>query len=759
MEPHEFEGRIGRWYWESEPHWPARTLPPDGAPNVLVIVLDDVGFAQLGCFGSNIATPAFDRLAADGLRYTNFHTTALCSPTRACVLTGRNHHNAGMGRITQLAMGFPGYDCRIPRSVGFLPEMLTPHGYATWALGKWHLTPEDEAHLAATRVRWPLGRGFERFYGFHDGEVHQNAPPLIHDNHQVRPPKTVAEGYHVTEDIVDRAIEFTTDLRQVDPDKPFFLYMAFGACHSPHQAPREFIDRYHGIFDEGWDAWRSRTFERQVAEGIVPAHAELSPRPDWVPAWDSLPDRERAVYARYMEAFAGMLTHTDHHVGRYIDFLEEIGDLDDTLVILLSDNGASSEGGPIGSLNDVRVWNAVENDLDEAYERIEDIGGPRTHNNYPWGWTVAGNTPFRRWKREVHEGGVADPLIVSWPARLGGSAEPRLRHQYVHAIDIVPTVLEAIGIEAPTEIHGVEQRPLDGISFLPTLTDPEAEDRHTTQYYEMFACRAIYRDGWKLVTYHDIQGFEPGIDKVAWELYDLRADPTECHDVATKHPDKVAELEELFWDEAERNQVLPLDNRPLSTMTVGVPKSVPDRNRYVYRPFAAMVPEPVAVNLRNRPHRVTTRVEVTDEGVRGVIIGQGSVLGGWMLYVTNEGRLRYVHNRSGREAQSITASDPLPTGAHDVTFAFGMREEQPTLAELFVNGTIVGTVEIPSFTWHRFSISGAGLYCGWTVEPPVADDVVAPARFTGVMDPVVVEVSGRPQVDAIAEAVDAVVSQ
>ena len=758
MEPQEFKGRIARWYWEAEPYWPPQSRPGEGAPNILIVLLDDVGFAQLGCFGSDIATPNLDRLAASGLRFTNFHTTAMCSPTRACVLTGRNHHVAGIGRITQLAMGFPGYDCRIPRSVGLIPEMLTPLGYATWAIGKWHLTPEDEAHLGATRERWPLGRGFERFYGFHDGETHQNAPALFHDNHQVAPPRTIADGYHLTEDLVDRAIEFTTDLRQVDPDKPFYCYLATGACHAPHQAPAEFIDRYRGRFDDGWDVWRERTFARQVAEGIIPTHSELSPRPDWVPAWDDLSERDRTVFARYMEAFAGMLTHTDHHVGRYLDFLAGAGDLDNTLVMVLSDNGASSEGGPTGSINDVRTWNAVENEVDEAHERLDEIGGPRTHTNYPWGWTVAGNTPFRRWKREVHEGGVADPLIVHWPARLGEGGGT-LRRQYVHAIDVVPTILDAIGADPPVRIHGVDQRPLDGISFLPTFADADATERHTTQYYEMFACRAIYNDGWKLVTYHDIQSPEPGIDQVPWELYDLRADPSECHDVAVEHPDKVAELDALFWAEAERNQVLPLDNRPLSSMTVGVPRSVPDRVEYTYWPGSSMVPEPVAVNLRNRPHRVRAAVVIPEDGASGVIVSQGSLLGGWVLYLTDDGRPRYVHNRSGREAQQITSPDPLPPGEHDVTFAFGMREEQPTLAELFVNGAMVGSVEIPGFTWHRFSITGAGLCCGWTVEPPVVDDLVAPARFTGVLHPVVVEVSGRPMIDAVAEAVDAVVSQ
>ena len=352
------------------------------------------------------------------------------------------------------------------------------------------------------------------------------------------------DGYHLTEDLVDHAIEYVTDLRQVDPGKPFFLYVAPGACHSPHQAPPEWIERYRGSFDRGWDVWRDECLARQIASGILPAHTVLSERPDWVPAWDTLSPRTRAVYARFMEAFAGFLTHTDHHIGRLVDHLARTGDLDNTVFMVLSDNGASSEGGPVGSLNDIRTWNAVAQSVDEAWERIDEIGGPRVHNNYPWGWTVAGNTPFRRWKREVHEGGVADPLIVSWPKGHGigrrRSTRSGLRRQYVHAIDLVPTILDAIGVEAPAELRGVTQQPIEGTSFLPTIADEDAPDAHVTQYYEMFGCRAIYHDGWKAVTYHPIQDDLPGIDTVPWELYDVRADPAETHDLAADEPGRLA---------------------------------------------------------------------------------------------------------------------------------------------------------------------------------------------------------------------------
>jgi arylsulfatase len=529
-----FGGVIGRYHDESTPWWPPSRRARAGAPNVLLVVLDDVGFAQLGCFGSDIETPVLDGLAAGGLRYTNFHTTALCSPTRACLLTGRNHHSNGMGRVIELATGYPGYNARIPRRNGFLSEMLVPQGYAAYAVGKWHLTPEDECHLAASRARWPLGRGFERFYGFFGGETHQFAPALVHDNHQIDPPRSVADGYHLTEDLVDRGIALVRDLRAVDATKPFFMYFCTGACHSPHQAPRPWIERYRGGFDRGWDAWRAETLARQIASGILPAGIELSPRPEWVAPWDALSADERRVYARFMEAFAGFLSHTDHHLGRLLAFLETTGDLDNTLVMVLSDNGASSEGGPLGSLNDLRPWNMTAHPLEEILERIDQIGGPRIHNNYPWGWTVAGNTPFRRWKREVHEGGVADPLIVHWPA--GIAARGELRRQYVHAIDIAPTVMEAIGVAPPAEIDGVAQAPIEGTSFAYSLDAPGAPERHDTQYYEMFGCRALYHRGWKAVTYRPIQDLS-SFERDQWELYDVRRDPTECHDIAAEHPE------------------------------------------------------------------------------------------------------------------------------------------------------------------------------------------------------------------------------
>jgi arylsulfatase len=753
VEPDEFKGRIGRYYWDAEPWWPDEPKPPAGAPNVLLVILDDVGFAQLGCFGSDIDTPHIDALANNGLRYSSFHTTALCSPTRACVLTGRNHHNAGMGRIVDLAMGFPGYTARIPKSVAMLPAMLTPHGYAAYAVGKWHLTPEDEEHLGASRERWPLGRGFERWYGFFPGETHQFVPALHYDNHAVEPPGTYEDGYHLTTDLVDKSIEFVEDLRNVDVDKPWLLYLATGACHSPHQAPPSWLEAYRGRFDQGWDAWREQTLARQKALGVIAPHAELSERPDWVPAWDSLDAQERRVYARYMEAFAAYLSHTDHEIGRLVARLDAMGELDNTVVVVLSDNGASSEGGPTGSLNDGRVWNALPRTVEEADTRLDEIGGPRIHNNYPWGWTVAGNTPFRRWKRETHEGGVADPLVVHWPR--GIAARGEVRTQYVHAIDVLPTLLDVIGIDAPTEVGGVAQRPVDGFSFASTFASPEAPETHTTQYYEMLGCRALYQDGWKAVVYHEVQFDEPGLDKAPWELYDLRNDPSERNDLAAAEPERLAAMIDTWWAEAERNNVLPIDNRPFSEMVFGRTPSVAPRNLYRYYPGRAPVPESVAVNTRNRPHTITAHVTVGPAPVEGVLVVQGSVLGGWSFHVVGD-ELVYVHNLAGFRLYRVAAPLP-PLAAGDHTLA--MRFDAPGVTML-VDGNVIGSGEVKRTLWSRLSLTGAGLTVGWSPDFSPADlDYRGAFAFTGTIRHVDIDVAGDPVIDAEAEAADIIASQ
>ena len=756
MEPGEFRGVRGRYHHESTPWWPAPVRPPLGAPNIVLVVLDDVGFAQLGCYGSDIETPTIDGLATAGLRYTNFHTTALCSPTRAALLTGRNHHANGMGRIAELATGFPGYDGRIPRANALVPEVLVPAGYAAWAVGKWHLTPEDETHHAASRARWPLGRGFERFYGFFEGETHQLAPALVEDNHRINPPATYDSGYHLTEDLTDRAIELIRDLRTVDPDKPFFLYFATGACHSPHQPPASYLEHYRGRFDEGWDVWRERTFARQLAAGLLPPTTALSPRPEWVPAWSDLDADDQRLYARYMEAFAGFLTHTDAQLGRLVAWLRETGDLDNTLLLVLSDNGASSEGGPTGSLNDVRVWNGATTTREESLRRIDEIGGPWCHNNYPWGWTVAGNTPFRRWKREVHEGGVADPLVVHWPAGIADSGG--LRRQYVHAVDVAPTFLDVAGTPMPETVNGIAQRPVDGASFAATFTDAAAPDPRTTQYYEMFGCRALYDDGWKAVTYHPIQSDAPGLETAAWELYDVRVDPSECHDLAAEEPERLAAMIERWWREAERNDVLPLDNRPFSSFVFERPTAIPTRSSYVYYPTDIAVPEPAAVNVRNRGHRITAHVVVGTEPAEGVLLALGSRLGGWTLFLRH-GRLHYVHNYVALEENAISADVELAPGPHQIGFAFSKTAEHRGTGVLLVDGVEVGRGEIPHFTPVRFSLHGAGLSCGRDAGLPVTSAYSDDFPFTGTLERVIVEVDGPEVIDAEEAAAGAIAQQ
>ena len=752
-------GRIGRDWRSSVPWWPADPAPPAGAPNVVLVVLDDVGFAQLGCYGSDIATPVMDRLAAQGVRLANFRTTSLCSPTRACLLTGRNHHRSGMGRVAELAMGFPGYWGRPPRENGFLSEILRHHGYATYAVGKWHLTPEDEAHLGARRDTWPLARGFDRWYGFHGGETHQFVPALYHDSHSVTPHRSIEDGYHLTADLADRAIEFVGDLRAVDPDRPFFLYLATGACHSPHQAPAEWIERYRGTFDRGWDEWRSEVHARQLATGIVPQGTRLSTRPPWVAAWRTLGDRERAVAARFMECFAGFLSHADAQLGRVLAFLDDLGEGDDTLVFVVSDNGASAEGGPDGSINDVRLTNLDPAGTDEMFERMHEIGGPATHNNYPWGWTMAGNTPFKRWKREVHHGGVAAPCIVRWGRLAAGAGG--IRHQFTHAIDVLPTVLELLGAAAPAVVDHVPQTPIDGTSFA-YLLGPDGEaapERHETQYFEMLGSRALYHRGWKAVTYHPIgplygDGLDPNapFDDDVWELYRVAEDISETEDLAGGHPDLLEAMVELWWQEAERNQVLPLDNRVLWTLTHPRHDARRRGPTFRYFPGGGQVPEAVAADVRGRSHAVRADVEVHEGAeVEGVILALGSALGGWSFHVLG-GRLRYVHNLYAKARHTVEADVPLAPGRHRVEVDVQMHAEGPgATATLRCDGADVGVGPIERFTPSGFNGVGAGLTCGREWGPAVGEGYAAPFPFSGVILRAEIEVRGPKVRDPLAE--------
>ncbi len=554
----------------STPSFVTYPTPADDAPNVVMVVLDDIGFAQLGCFGGAIDTPSIDRLAGEGARYNRFHVTSVCSSTRACLLTGRNHHAVGIGLTQESVVGFPGYTGRLPRSAATLARHLRDAGYNTMAIGKWHLTANGEYSAAGPFDRWPLGLGFERYYGFLGAETSQWAPELVRDNTHIDPPRTPEEGYHLSEDLADQAIRMVTDQQQAAPGKPFFAYVAPGAAHAPHQVDESWVEPYHGRFDGGWEQFRTDAYQRQRAEGIVPEGTVLTERPSWVPAWDTLGGDERRLYARYMEVFAGFVTHADAQLGRFFGFLEERGVLDDTLVLVLSDNGASAEGGISGTLNEAAGWFGGDEDLAADLARIEEIGGLRAFNHYPYGWAWAGNAPLRLWKRYAWLGGVRTPLVVRWPGRV---SEPgRVRTQFCHAVDVFSTVLDAAGVTPAATVDGVDQQPVDGTSLLATFDDPAADELHDTQYFEMQGSRGMYHQGWKATTDYvsalfgerdHIEGSHD-FDDDHWALFDLRSDFSESEDLAAEHPEKVRQLEQLWWAEAGRNQVLPLWEFPAS---------------------------------------------------------------------------------------------------------------------------------------------------------------------------------------------------
>ena len=734
-----FTGTIGRTAGESVAAWPVAKQAKPGAPNVLVFLLDDVGFAQIGCFGSDIRTPTFDRLAAGGLRYRDFHTTAICSPTRACLLTGRNHHSNGVGIIQEMSTGFPGYNGMIPRENGFLSEMLLAEGYATFAIGKWHLVLASEYASGASKARWPLSRGFERYYGFLGGKTNQWSPTLVHDNHYIDPPRRPEEGYHLNADLADRAMEYITDLRSVAPNKPFFMYYCLGAGHSPHHVEPEWIARYRGQFALGWDRWREQVFARQLASGVVPQGTVLSPRPDYVPAWDSLSADARRLYARQQEVYAAFLEQTDHHIGRVINVLAELGELDNTLIMVASDNGASAEGGVHGSFNELQFPNRVEPTIEQNLKHIDDWGSVKSYPNYSWGWAWAGNTPLRRWKRYLHQGGMSDPLIVHWPK--GIAARGEVRGQYTHVVDITPTILEALAIEPPVELNGITQRPLEGVSFAHSFTDAAAPTRKTVQYYEMIGSRALWADGWKAVV-EQPQGegmTEEILARQRWELYHVAEDFSECTDLAAKHPEKLAALIEQWWVEAGKYNVLPLDSRMQLRMAERKPGAAGATKRHIYYQGAAPQFEYTAVNLKNRSHTITAEVDIPEGGADGVLLAHGSWFAGYSLYVKNR-RVHYVHNHLGLAEYKISATEDIPVGKSVLRFRFTRTGEHRGKGALFLGERMIGQGEIPHTVPAVIETSGEGLCCGYDSGLPVTDDYRAPFRFTGRIARVIVEV-------------------
>ncbi len=769
--PHgKFSGVIGRTVDESNPAWPMPLRAKEGAPNILFIVLDDVGFGQLSCYGSPISTPNFDSLASNGLLYTNMHTTGLCSPTRSCILTGRNHHSNSMGAVTDITMGYPGYNGYIPFENGFLSEILLQNGYNTYAVGKWHLTPANEISGAGPYDRWPLARGFERYYGFLGGGTHQYYPDLTHDNHSVRPPKTPEEGYHLTEDLVNVAISFIADAKQVAPNKPFFMYFCTGATHAPLHVPKEWADIYKGKFDDGWEAYREKVFKKQKEIGIIPYNVELSRSDPDVKPWNECSSEEKMVYSRMMEVFAGFLSHTDYHIGRLIDFLKSIGEFDNTLIIVLSDNGASAEGGPQGSINETLFFNNVPELLEDNIKMLDKIGGPETSNHYPWGWAWAGDTPFRRWKRETYRGGVSDPLIVHWPK--GIKAQGEIRTQYTHAIDIVPTVLEALDVDPPQMIRGITQSPIQGVSFAHTFENPRTPTKHHTQYFEMLGHRSIYHEGWRAVCPWPGSSFEESenplgmpisaeqlrkLDAEGWELYHITEDPTENHNKAHENRPRLNEMIALWYVEAGKYNVLPVDGRLTARFSEMRPQIAAERTSYTYYPGTQPIPSDAAVKVLNRPHTITADVEIPKGNVEGLLVSHGANDAGYAFYIKGN-KLHYVHNYVAKAFYHIESEKEIPEGHHKLRYEFEVTSKPDPAAgkgcagrgKLYIDNELVGQGNIPVTIPIMTGVSGR-FSVGEAPSAPVTPDYQGIFKFTGKLYSVTVDVSGEHIVDSNAK--------
>ncbi len=658
-----------------EPIDPVR--PPKGAPNVLVVLIDDMGFGASSAFGGPCRMPTAERLSDDGLRYTRFHTTALCAPTRAALLTGRNHHSCGMGGLPDTATSAPGYTSRRPAEVATLARTLQLNGYATGAFGKMHQTPRSESTAAGPFDRWPTNEGFDRFYGFLGADTHQFSPNLIDGTTPIEPPATEAEGYHLSEDLVDKAISWIQTNEALEPGRPWFCYLSFGACHAPFHVPSGWRSRYRGEFAQGWDAQRERTFARQKEIGVVPEDADLSPWLEDIPHWSELSPEQRIASERLMETYAAFAEHTDVQTGRLVDAIADTGDLSNTLILyVLGDNGASAEGGLEGTLNEVLTANGFADSAERITARLDEIGGPMTNALYPVGWALAMDTPYP-WMKQVasHYGGTRNGMIVHWPA--GFAARGELRHQWHHCIDVAPTILEAAGLPEPVVVDGVKQRPIEGTSFRYTFDAPDAPDRHITQYFEMVGNRGVYHRGWTAVTKHRTPWLMngpklPAFSDDTWELYDTNVDWTQSRDIAAEHPDKLAELQQLFLAEAARYQVLPLDDRlseKLNPSIAGRRSLMGGRKHFDFPPDLPGLPEDAAPNFKNTSFRLRAAVTVTTEPANGVLVSQGGRFGGWSLYVSDN-RVSFCYNLCDLERTYVRASTTLVPGDHEIGVTF-----------------------------------------------------------------------------------------
>jgi arylsulfatase len=770
-----FSGRIEIDIRESVPDWTPFLQPqaPEGAPNVLMIVWDDVGYGAMDIHGGPIETPAMRRIASAGLRYTNFHTTALCSPTRSSLINGRNATSNNMACITEASAGFPGFSARIPFENGTIAEVLNERGWNTYAIGKWHLTPSEECDMSAWKARWPLGRGFERFYGFLGGETNQWYPDLIHDNHPTDPPSAPEDGYHLSKDLVDQSIRFIRDARAVAPEKPWFMYFCPGCAHAPHHVSNEWADRYAGRFDAGYEAIREQILAKQKELGLLPADTELSPinphgepartgplgqpwpQLDFVRPWGSLDDDERKLFARMAEVYAGFVSYTDHEIGRLIDYLEESGQLDNTIIVVVSDNGASGEGGPNGSFNENKFFNNVPDSIEENLARIDDLGGPKSYNHYNTGWAWAFDTPFPYWKRFAgYEGGTADICVVSWPD--GIAARGEMRNQYLHAVDIVPTIYEMIGVEPPAVLKGYTQAPIEGESFVTTFVDEAAPGR-ATQFYSMLGMRALYQDGWLANTVHPPLSGWSHFEQDEWELYHLSEDRTQLRNLAAQEPERLEKLKSQWSYYAGLYKGIPLDDRSAAEILASPrPRPGAPRDRYVYYPNTADIGGEVAVSVFGRSYTIAAGVTLDSTAARGVLFAQGGAGGGHTLYI-DDGKLHYVFNWLGERIQKVSSANGLSEGKHVLSAEFRKSGDEVethsatgTLT-LYIDDEPVGSADIATQPGH-FSLAGDGLSVGRDSSSNVSPDYTSPFAFVGgVIDRVVVDVTGDALLDHAME--------
>lgn len=742
-----FPGEVGRTYLESDKaQFPQPVAAPKGAPNVVLILLDDTGFGQYGTFGGGIPSPTLDKLAAEGLRYTRFHTTALCSPTRAALITGRNHHSATFGCITEAATGYDGYVCVLPRSCGTIAEVLRQNGYMTAWIGKNHNTPTWETSSVGPFDRWANGLGFDYFYGFNAGDMN-HWDPILYENRDLVP-KSKDPNYHLTEDIADKSIEWVRKSKSIAPDKPFFLYVAPGANHSPHHVPQEWIDKFKGKFDAGWDVYREEALERQKKLGVVPQDTKLTARSEGLPAWDTLNDGQKKIYSRMMEVFAAYSANVDYHMGRVIDAVKKMPGADNTIYIyIVGDNGSSAEGGIEGSINENLFFNGFPEKWQDNLEHIDELGGPKWFNHFPSAWAHAMCTPFQ-WTKQVasHFGGTRNPMIISWPAKIKDKGG--VRTQFLHTIDLVPTLYEAIGVTAPTMLNGIEQKPIEGASFLGTFTDRDAPETRETQYFEMFVNRGMYHDGWmassrSFVPWNPVRGeFDPFTAK--WELYDLKKDFSQAVDLSKQNPEKLKELQDLFWVEAAKYNVLPLDWRGVERLNAelqGRPSLAGKRNQFVYYPGQVALPDGASPPVLNKSFSVTADINIPEGGAEGMVYTHGGLTGGFGIYL-RDGKAHFVYNWLAVDRFTIS-SDELPKGK--VSLVMDLKYEgkpgergKPAAVTLTANGKKVGEGKLPKTIPLQFSL-GEGVDIGTDTGSAVDFTYKLPFTFTGEIEKVAVD--------------------